>query len=133
MTMYIARAAIFITLGLACAPGVANAHGVAGKRFFPATMAIEDPLPADELGFVYARTSSDDGSEQEMEGEFAKRLTEKLALSIGRAWVRGKEAGETASGFGNLETGLKYQLYKNPDREIGGLDRRRCRMGRHGR
>ena len=31
------------------APDAAQAHGFAGKRFFPATLATEDPFVADEL------------------------------------------------------------------------------------
>lgn len=29
----------------------AAAHGLAGKRFFPATLVVDDPFVADELGF----------------------------------------------------------------------------------
>ena len=42
------RGATLVALCIA-APGIAEAHGFAGKRFFPATLATEDPFVADEL------------------------------------------------------------------------------------
>jgi hypothetical protein len=30
-------------------PGLAFAHGIAGQRFFPSTLTIDDPFVADEL------------------------------------------------------------------------------------
>jgi len=30
-------------------PGLAFAHGIAGQRFFPPTLTIDDPFVADEL------------------------------------------------------------------------------------
>ena len=36
------------TMVLGAAPA-AHAHGMAGKRFFPATLVIDDPFVADEM------------------------------------------------------------------------------------
>ena len=33
-------------------PHAASAHGIVGDRFFPATIATDDPFAADELAFV---------------------------------------------------------------------------------
>jgi hypothetical protein len=74
----------------------AVAHGRAGDRFFPATIAVEDPVAADELGFPTARFQ--DG-ETEYEFEWAKRITPRLAFSLGTAYVHGDEG----DGFGNIE------------------------------
>jgi hypothetical protein len=40
-----------VTVALACgtAADAAFAHGIAGKRFFPATLVTDDPFVADEL------------------------------------------------------------------------------------
>src|SRR5262245_23745653 len=102
MTTSIARAAILISCGLALTPA-ALAHGTAGKRFFPATMAIEDPLPADELGFTYSKLNGEDETEHEIEGEFSKRLTNKLSISIGREWMREEHGARVHEGWGNVE------------------------------
>jgi len=39
---------------MAGAAGSARAHGVVGQRFFPATLAIDDPFVADELSLPTA-------------------------------------------------------------------------------
>src|SRR5689334_19126690 len=96
-------------LAMLAAPN-ALAHGRVGDRFFPATIAVEDPVAADELGLPTARFQ--DG-ETEYELEWAKRITPDLAFSLGTAYVHGDE-GE---GFGNIETGLKYQFYDNEAHE----------------
>jgi hypothetical protein len=89
-----------------CIAPNAFAHGRVGDRFFPATIAVEDPIAADELGFPAARFQ--DG-ETEYELEWAKRITPHIAFSLGTAYLRGDEG----DGFGNIETGLKYQFYTN--------------------
>lgn len=96
-------------LSVCIAPN-AFAHGRVGDRFFPATIAVEDPVAADELGFP---TASVQDGETAFELEWAKRITPDLAFSIGAAYVRGDEG----DGFGNLETGLKYQFYTNDAHE----------------
>jgi hypothetical protein len=88
----------------------AFAHGRVGDRFFPATIAVEDPIAADELGLP---TASFVDGEAEYEFEWAKRITPRLALSIGGSWIRG-DAGD---GFSNIETGVKYQLHTDDARE----------------
>ena len=96
-------------LTLPLAPN-ASAHGRVGDRFFPATMAVEDPVAADELDFPTARF--EDG-ESEYAFEWAKRITPDLAVSLGRRYLHGGEG----DGFGNIETGLKYQFYSDDAHE----------------
>ncbi len=95
-------------LSICIAPN-AFAHGRVGDRFFPATIAVEDPVAADELGFP---TASFQDGETKYELEWAKRITQHLAFSLGAAYVRGE-----SDGFGNIETGLKYQFYTNEAHE----------------
>ncbi len=113
-------------LSICIAPN-AIAHGRVGDRFFPATIAVEDPVAADELGFPTARLQ--DG-ETEYELEWAKRITPHLAFSLGAAYVRGDEG----DGFANLETGLKYQFYTNEAHEsvlAAGVDVEWAATGAH--
>jgi len=93
-----------------CVAPSALAHGRVGDRFFPATIAVEDPVAADELGFP---TASFQDAETEYELEWAKRITPHIAFSLGTAYVHGDEG----DGFGNIETGLKYQFYTNEAHE----------------
>lgn len=50
-TMTFSRTLVSLFAACAClvASGPLSAHGFAGKRFFPATLATEDPFVADEL------------------------------------------------------------------------------------
>lgn len=97
-TLALAAAALSL-----CIAPQAQAHGIVGNRFFPGTIAVEDPAVADELAFP---TASFQDGEAEYEVEWGKRITPHFGISFGGAWVD----GEDASGFSNLETALKYQF-----------------------
>jgi len=103
----------------------ALAHGMAGKRFFPATLATEDPFVADELSLPTVSTfkepaSGDEPStrETEISVEIAKRITPELGIAIEGAWVHlDRDGGGTENGLANLGVGLKYQFLKNAAHE----------------
>ncbi len=107
------------------APATGLAHGFVGQRFFPATIATEDPFVADELSLPTVsrvRTNeSDEGPasrQTTIAVDFSKRITPNLGLSIGTAHDRIRFAGQpTVAGFENVELGLKYQFYRNPATE----------------
>jgi hypothetical protein len=106
--------------------GRAFAHCVVGNRFFPATLAIDDPCVADELSFptIAAFKTGDQpaASELDISGEFSKRITDDFGVSIGTTWTRLKMPGvPTAYGFQNIETAFQYQLLKNPDHEFAAM------------
>jgi hypothetical protein len=114
-----------VAVAWALGPAAAFAHGFAGQRFFPATLATEDPFVADELSLpTYSSVktpASDDepaGREQSFEIEWAKRITPHLGISFGEEYARVSPEGEPAeSGWGNLEVGLHYLLYESDARE----------------
>jgi hypothetical protein len=98
------------------------AHGVAGDRFFPATLATDDPAVADELSLptiAHVRTGDDPSATQtDIAGEYSKRLTRNLGISFAGAWTHLSSPGEAPqSGFQNLETTLKYQFLTSAKRE----------------
>ena len=97
-TLALAAAALTIF-----AAPAAHAHGFAGNRFFPGTIAVEDPAAADELAFPVA--SFQDG-EREYEFEWGKRITPHIAFGLGSAYVDADEA----HGWSNLATSLKWQF-----------------------
>src|SRR5258708_25981673 len=98
----------------------AAAHCVIGQRFFPATIATDDPCVADELSaptFSYIRVNGDDGAtrQNELAIDFARRITPDLGFSIGDSYRIFRTSGEsTRTGFGNLELGLTYQFFRAP-------------------
>lgn len=92
-------------------PTAVAAHGVAGNRFFPATLAIDDPAVADELSLPTVSYLEGDAAGTSISGEYSKRLTSTFGLSAATGWVRSKTAGSpAASGFENLETTAKWQF-----------------------
>jgi hypothetical protein len=103
-------------------PGLSWGHGFAGKRFFPTTLAIDDPFVSDELSFLgsfFTEPGEGDASPTgvtAVSGEFSKRITPHLGVSVGQEFRHldpeegGTEEGGTRDGFGNLELGLKHQF-----------------------
>jgi len=120
-----------ISIAVACALASATiiepafAHGFAGKRFFPATLATDDPFVADELSLptvARRRTGASGDSPATLETDtsvdFTKRITPNLGLGFGATWLRQHPDGaNAASGFDNLSASLKYQFYKSDEHE----------------
>src|ERR1700739_4216859 len=82
----------------------AFAHCFVGARFFPATLATDDPCVADELSLPtvsWSRTADrPPATEWNVSGEMSKRITEDFGISIGETWtqIRGP-GGPTMAGF----------------------------------
>ncbi len=108
------------------APAPAAAHGLVGKCFMPATLAVDDPFVADELSLPtvsHIKTpASDEGSatkETEISAEFSKRLTPDLGLGLEGAYrILDQEHDATLKGFDNLGVSLKYVVYRNPTHQF---------------
>jgi hypothetical protein len=104
----------------------AAAHEIAGNRFFPATLSIDDPGVNDELAVptISITKSGDEPSVKQLDfsGEYSKRITEAFAISVGPTWTHlfapGGPTGTGASGFQNLDTTFKYRFYKDPVHEL---------------
>jgi hypothetical protein len=108
---------------LAAAP--AAAHGLAGKRFFPATLATDDPFVADELSLptIESRKMPASGDEPATREtgyavDVSKRLTDNLGIGFGATYnVLQPDGGDTQRGFDNLAASIKYKFYQNDERE----------------
>lgn len=111
---------------VALASGVAWAHGLAGKRFFPATLATDDPFVADELSLPTISHIKTPGAgdtpptkETDLSAEFSKRLTRDLGISLGGTFkLLDPDPGKSVTGFDNLEVSLKYALFKSDEHEM---------------
>ncbi|HEY8051074.1 MAG TPA: hypothetical protein VIE63_18015 [Ramlibacter sp.] len=104
------------------APSAVWAHGFVGQRFFPATIATDDPFVADELSlptFTTSRFNAGDdspaGRETSLSVDFSKRITQNFGLEFGSARERFTygNAQPAISGRDNLDVGAKYLFYKN--------------------
>jgi hypothetical protein len=120
-----ATAALALAAVAQCVACVAFAHGVVGKRFFPATLTVDDPFVADELSlptFSYQKFpgSGDEpaASQSSFAFDYTKRITPDLGIGVGGAFLQVRpEGGGTTSGWDNFALSVKYQLYQNGERE----------------
>jgi hypothetical protein len=101
------------------------AHGLAGKRFFPATLATDDPFVADELslptlGSRKLPASGEDPATRETNYsvDVSKRVTENFGIGFGATYkVVRPDNGETQRGFDNLAASFKYKFYQSDEHE----------------
>jgi hypothetical protein len=130
------RAALGFGLAvLLVAPANGWGHGVVGKRWFPTTVAVEDPFVSDEASLVVSHIKGSEGRETELEAEISKRLSPNFAIGFGGSYrVIGPSGGHddgdgstegpgevstgTAFGFANPVISLRYQVVREPVHEI---------------
>jgi hypothetical protein len=111
---------------LLLAAAEAEAHGFAGKRFFPATIATDDPFVSDELSLPTVSSirnpASDEGpanQETDVSVDVSKRITKDFAVGFGASWSHfDQKNAPTVSGWNNLELGAKYLVLENDPHEL---------------
>jgi hypothetical protein len=102
------------------------AHCYVGARFFPATLATDDPCVADEMSLptvAWSRTADmPPAAEWDFSGEISRRITENFGVSVGQTWTQIRQPdGTLATGFQNLETAFQYQVLKDRSHELAVL------------
>jgi len=101
----------------------ALAHCFVGARFFPATLATDDPCVADEMSLPtvdYLPTpDTPPGKQVDIGAEVSKRITADFGVSIAETWTQIRfPGGPTLAGFNNLETTFQYQLLKDAPHQL---------------
>ncbi len=118
LIMLILRLSLIMLL---ISPTITWAHGVVGQRFFPESITVEDPFPADEMDLLApAYIKSPEGKERSFGFGIQKRLSPNLGLSIEAEHVSVTPldpADPKTSGFANPEITLKYAVMRNPAHE----------------
>jgi hypothetical protein len=104
----------------------ASAHCFVGARFFPATLATDDPCVADEMSLPTVSWSKTgdipSATAVSISGEISKRITEDFGIAIGESWSQIRQpSGPTMAGFADLETVFQYQLLKDNSHELAML------------
>jgi hypothetical protein len=113
-TRGLALIALLGTFAMACN---ADAHGFAGKRFFPATLAVDDPFVSDEAGLMLSRRKLPNGDgtatdTTDLAVDAAKTITSRFAISIGTDYLHLHPDGANSSnGYANAVVGGKYLAY----------------------
>ncbi len=99
-------------------------HGFAGKRFFPTTLAIDDPFVMDEFSLQVNHIKEPGASEEpatlstDLSAEYTKRITPHFGIVLGGEFRHLEPNGKnTVDGFGNLDVGAKYQFFTSDAHE----------------
>src|SRR5579859_7294840 len=75
----------------------AFAHCYVGARFFPATLATDDPCVADEMSLPtvswFKTGDNPPASEIDISVDISKRITEDFGISIGDTWSQVRQPG----------------------------------------
>jgi hypothetical protein len=116
---------LFVTL-LFLNPLPLWAHGIVGQRFFPATLAVDDPFVADEmdlLGYSYLPSPDPTDATHTLSQTFkvgiSKRLTRDFGLELTASYLKDSFDGvDSADGFDNLAAAVKYIFFKSPVHEF---------------
>ena len=101
---------------------VANAHGILGDRFFPPTIASDDPFAVDEFAFPTVSWIKNAGapSDHEIDAgfEFDKEIFPRLAIGVSDTFIWHKpHASPSVYGWDNLALTAKYELWENAEHE----------------
>src|SRR5258707_6801701 len=95
---------------------LAHAHGVVGDRFFPATIASDDPFAADELALPTVTLGN---HEEDYDFEYTKTIFPHVAISFGGGYVDSHPpGGPIATGFENFEITPIWQFVTDADSEF---------------
>lgn len=104
--------------GIVAMPALSWAHGFAGKRFFPTTFQVDDPFISDEFSLLLNHVKEPDARTTELSVDLSKRITPNFGLTAGESFRHQDFPDDgSASGFGNLELGAKWQFLTNDQHE----------------
>lgn len=97
----------------------AFAHGFVGDRFFPPTIATDDPFATDELLLPSVSYIKSQGvGTTDVGFEFDKEIFPKFALGVSGDWLNLQPDGRpSVNGFDNVTLSAKYQLWQNDPHE----------------
>jgi hypothetical protein len=98
----------------------ACAHGIAGNRFFPGTLAFDDPAVADEAivplfsTFKHpAEIGDGDVVDNSINWSVFRLLTPTLGAGVDSGWIHRNWGGPRRSGFDITSLDLKGEVYRN--------------------
>jgi hypothetical protein len=101
----------------------ADAHGIAGNRFFVGTLTLDDPSIADEAivpDFSTLNHSVEGGSavDNHFDWSFTRLLTPVLQMQIDSGWIHRDWPTARTSGFATTDVGIKSEIYRNNQHEM---------------
>lgn len=111
-----------ITSAVLVASQTAQAHGIAGNRFFPGTLTFDDPAVADEaivpnFSFWNHPDGGSDVTDNRINWSFTRLLTPKIGVVIDNSWIIRNWGVTQRSGFDVTNIGVKWEVYRDNPHE----------------
>jgi hypothetical protein len=99
-------------------PQCADAHGIAGNRFFPGTLSFDDPAVADEAivpNFASSKHPGEGGDvvDNRFTWSFFRLLTPTFGAGVDSGWVHRNWGNSRRSGFDTTNLTVKGEIYRN--------------------
>ena len=100
----------------------ANAHGIAGNRFFPGTLTFDDPAVADEailpnFSSLNHPAGGGDVTDNRINWSFTRLLTPTVGVVIDNSWINRNWGATRRSGFDVTNLGIKWEVYRDNPHE----------------
>jgi hypothetical protein len=101
----------------------ADAHGIAGNRYFPGTLTFDDPAVADEaIVLNFSSLEHPDGggnvTDNRINWSFTRLLTPTVGIVIDNSWIARSWGVAKRSGFDVTSVGLKWEVYRDNPHEM---------------
>ena len=96
----------------------ADAHGIAGNRFFPGTLSFDDPAVADEAivpNFSSSKHPDEGGDvvDNRYSCSLFRLLTKTLGVGVDSGWVHRDWGVTSRQGFDTTNLTIKGEVYRN--------------------
>jgi hypothetical protein len=96
----------------------ADAHGIAGNRFFPGTLSFDDPAVADEAiipNFASSKHPAEGGDaiDNRYSWSLFRLLTKTVGVGIDSGWVHRDWGTTSRRGFDTTNLTIKGEVYRN--------------------
>jgi hypothetical protein len=120
---WIRDAVLTLAVFIIISPHSADAHGIAGNRFFVGTLTFDDPSVADEAvvpNFSTLNHSVAGGNavDNRFDWAFTRLLTPVLQVQVDSGWIHRNWPTARTSGFAATDVGIKSEIYRNNQHEM---------------
>jgi hypothetical protein len=114
--------ALAIASAMLVASQTAQAHGIAGNRFFPGTLTFDDPAVADEailpnVSHLNHPDGGGDVTDNRINWSFTRLLTPKVGVIIDSSWIARNWGVIKRAGFDVTSVGVKWEIYRDNPHE----------------
>jgi hypothetical protein len=112
-----------LTLALFASAHSADAHGIAGNRFFVGTLTFDDPSVADEaivpnFSTLNGPVEGGNATDNRFAWSFTRLLTPFLQVQVDSGWIHRNLPTARTSGFATTDVGIKSEIYRNNEHEM---------------